>query len=174
MKILTVHNFLNTPLGDRVLMQYRVSFKFLRPVEKIAVSNELAAAVGAQRRGDIDHFRVEIADPLQFVFVVQVPALDQFRAFNDHKRIDALALPFRNRTEYDAREFRAPFGFFYPDKLQLVPQVEFAVEVFEPLIEVGQVGENSDRLFIVVGKPNNSFIHHRFHFFEHQDHLFLF
>ena len=150
-------------------------FKFLRPVEKIAVSNELAAAVGAQRRGDIDHFRVEIADPLQFVFVVQVPALDQFRAFNDHKRIDALALPFRNRTEYDAREFRASFGFFYPDKLQLVPQVEFVVEVFEPLIEVGQAHPEGYWFFFVVGEPYDALIQYGFHLPEgFQDNIFFY
>jgi hypothetical protein len=47
-----------------------MSFEFPGSVKKIAVSYEVATAIGAQALCDIDHLRIELADPLHLVFII--------------------------------------------------------------------------------------------------------
>ena len=53
-----------------MLAQYGMSFEFLRSVKKVAVSYKVAASVGAKALCNIYHFRIEFADPLHLVFII--------------------------------------------------------------------------------------------------------
>ena len=61
----------------KILGQRGMSFELLAPVKKIAVSGQLPANKSiAQALGNIDHFRVEIPDPLHFIVHISGPGLD--------------------------------------------------------------------------------------------------
>lgn len=47
-----------------------------------------------------------------------------------------------------------------------MPPIEFSIQEFEPLIQVGDIDKKTDRFFLVVGKPNDLFVHYRLHSFK--------
>ena len=151
-----------------------MSPEFFCPVEQITVGGKLSALEYiAQPLGHVEHFRVEITDPLHFVF--GVPGFFySFIRFHNQVGIHALALEFGNNAKSNACKFFAGLSSFHPEKFQFVQEVELTVQVFEPLVQVGQIHKNCNGLYMVVGKPDDLFVHHRFHFFEHLDHLLFF
>ena len=53
-------------------------------------------------------------------------------------------------------------------------KIEFAVQVFEPLIQVWEIYKYGDGIFVVVCKPDNSFIQEWLHFAKHDVDLLQF
>ena len=69
----------------RYSTHHRMPFKLPRPVEQIPVGGEHPALKGiAKAGGNIQHFGIEIADPLHFIFCIRRLPLYHLAAFNDH------------------------------------------------------------------------------------------
>ena len=50
----------------------RMSFEFLGPVEKVTISDQVSAAINiAKVFCNVDHFGIEVAYPLHFIFCVR-------------------------------------------------------------------------------------------------------
>ena len=90
-----------------------MAFELPAPVEQITVGGEVPAAESvAEILCHIDHFGIEIADPLHFVFKVWFRGyLYLALAFTDQKRIYPPALPFRYNAEYKPGKFPGRFHF---------------------------------------------------------------
>src|SRR6476620_9503342 len=68
-------------------------------VEIIPVSDQSAALMGAKVFGYIDHFWVEIADPLHFKIHIRGCSAEETGSLDDHKSVDPLALEPGNDPE---------------------------------------------------------------------------
>ena len=150
-----------------------MSFELPGAIEEVPVSSQVPAPVGiAETFGDIDHFRVEIADPLDLETVIQQRIhLYDAATFTDDERIHALALPFGNDPEDHAHEFFRRPEFLSPDKFQFLQEPELAVKVLKIIIDVRNVDEHSDGVFLMIREVNNALIHDRLHLPEHQQYL---
>ena len=112
--------------GSR-LKQHGMPFKFFCPVEEITVRGQYPAAVGTQGLGHIDHFGIELADPLHFIFLIQkfingriaiieAYILYNIAAFHYNIAIYSLTLEFRYNSEYQPDKFVGLYGGFDPEK----------------------------------------------------------
>ena len=120
-------------------------FELLRPIKQIAERSELAGAEGvAEVFGHIDHFGVEVADPLHFVFGIR-EIFDDLVGFIDHVGVDSFTLEFGNDPKNQSGEFLARHGSLHPEEFEFVQQVKFSVQFAEPLVQVGEIDENGDR-----------------------------
>ncbi len=102
-----------------------MSFKFNRPVENIPVGCKFSAGIGVCHCPDhIDHFRIEIADPLHFIFCIWKNEY-HFSCFSYHKSINAFALVFRDDSKYQTGEFFILLCFHKPEKFQFMKKPNF-------------------------------------------------
>lgn len=70
-------------------------------IKIIPISYQRPAAVGAEVFGYIDHFRVEITDPLHFIIYVWSGFSEEAGAFHYHISIHTSSLEAGDYTEYN-------------------------------------------------------------------------
>ena len=103
--------------------------KLLRPVEQIPVSRQFTADIRfAQRPGNIDHFRVEIPDPLHLILGIKAIGLDNLGRLAHHKGIYPFGLIIRHYGEYNAGKMAADATLAQPEEIQFLQQTELPVQ----------------------------------------------
>ena len=88
-------------------LQNWMRLKLFGAIKKVSVGCQFPASIGSQAFGNIEHLWIEFANPLHFVFVVQVLHLDDLSGFYYNKRINALSLPLRNNPKNKSYKFCA-------------------------------------------------------------------
>ena len=107
-------------------------------IEYISIGNEFSSGKGIpDPLCHVQHFGIEVTDPLQFIGIVPVQGLDQFFGFIYDIGVNPLALEFRHNSKGNPGEPCVGIGFFDPEEFQLLPEAKLAVQVFEPLIQIG-------------------------------------
>ena len=53
-------------------------------------------------------------------------------------------------------------------------QAKLSVQVFEPLVQIGEIDPYGNRVFFMINKPAEGFVHYRFHGAEHGTYYFFF
>src|SRR5580704_10232963 len=104
-----------------------MTFELLGAVKQITVCGQYAAAVGRKIFCYIDHFGIELADPLHFIIFVEVMILDKLCSFHDHIAVHTLALPLRDKPKCQSDKLVAFFGSFQPKELEFMIKAELSI-----------------------------------------------
>src|SRR5690349_11088430 len=105
-------------------------------VEQVAISDEFACSESiSEVCREVDHFRVELTDPLHFIISIGSVLQNDLSCLCNHVSVDSFALELRHNPENQPHEFFTRLCFFYPQKFKLVKNgFKFSIEMFEPLI----------------------------------------
>src|SRR5258707_8701043 len=126
-------------------------FELFPPVKKITVGSKFTTYKSiSQCFRDIDHFGVEIPDPLHLIMGIAGLGLDHFGGFGNNVGIHPFCLEFRDDGEYQSREMMTGSPELQPEELQLLQKPEPAVKMLKVLIQIGNIDKKGDGFFPMI------------------------